>query len=204
MKFPNGINIYAISDSGFDHLSYFRQLIVSGVDIIQLRDKEMSDRGFYALAVKLRKLAAKHKKIFIINDRVDVAKAVGCDGIHLGEDDLPISMARKIIGKSKIIGYSAHSFKSALKAWRQGADYISVGPIFKSPTKKYLEPISRSEIQLIIRKIKLPLVAIGGINLRNIDMVKEFGFRNVALISALRNAKNKKKFIHKLRMRLEK
>ncbi len=204
MKFPQGVNIYALSDSGFDHLGYFKQLLAGGVDIIQLRDKHMHDRDFYKLALKLRKLVKRYKKIFIINDRLHISQAVDADGIHLGENDLPISVARKILGKRKIIGYSAHNFSSAFNAWREGADYISVGPMFKSPTKKYLEPIPVTEIQLITQRIRLPLVAIGGINLRNIISVRNLGFRNVALISGLKRARNKKEFITKVRMILEK
>lgn len=203
MKFLSGINIYAVSDSGFDHLTYFKQVIKAGADIIQFRDKYLSDREFYEIACQLRKLTSRYQKLFIINDRVDIAMAVDSDGIHLGSDDLPIEAARKLL-PNKIIGYSAHDFSSAVGAWKQGADYISVGPVFKSPTKKLLEPIPDTEIQLITQKIKLPLVAIGGINLRNIFKVKEMGFKNVAVISAFKNSKDKKKVITKIRQILEK
>ncbi len=203
MKFPTGINIYAVSDSGFDHLAYFKQVIKAGADIIQFRDKYLSDCEFYEIARQLRRLAARYRKLFIINDRVDIVMAVDCDGVHLGSDDLPIKIARRLL-PDKIIGYSAHDFSSAVRACKQGANYISVGPIFKSPTKKLLEPIPETEIQLIIQKIKLPLVAIGGINLRNIIKVKKMGFKNVAVISALKNSRDKKKVITKMRQILEK
>jgi len=199
MSVFEGVNIYGLSDTGFDHLKYFQQLLEAGIDMIQLRDKEISDREFYEIALKLRQLSLEFGKRFFINDRVHIAKAVDADGVHLGKDDVPIEVARRLLGEDKIIGFSCHSLEEAIYALREGADYISIGPIFKSPTKKELDVISRDEIKLILREVNLPIVAIGGISLENIREVKEMGFQNVALISALAKAEDKRALISKLK-----
>jgi thiamine-phosphate pyrophosphorylase len=195
--------LYILSDTGFEHISYFKHAIESKVDIIQLRDKKLSDREFYQIGLKIKELAVKNQIWFIIDDRIDIARAIDADGVHLGEKDMPIKEARNILGNSKIIGYSTHNLNDALHAFKEGADYISVGPIFKSSSKPDLSPISRKEISLINEKIFLPKIAIGGINLDNIDKVKEMGFRKIAVVSSFNLAEDKKGFIKKMREALE-
>ncbi|MDP8234498.1 MAG: thiamine phosphate synthase [Candidatus Saelkia tenebricola] len=194
-----GVNIYAISDTGFDHKVYFRELLTSGVDLIQLRDKGLSDKEFYELAFELKRLTSIYEKSFIINDRVEIALAVDADGVHLGKSDLPIDSARKILGDGKILGVTSHNFKEAEEAKIKGADYISVGPIFETSIKKGLRPIAYDEVVLIRNEINLPQVAIGGIALESIEHVKNMGFKNVAMIQALADSKDKKKLISKIR-----
>jgi len=196
--------IYGVSDTGFDHLNYFRELLLSGVDIIQLRDKDLTDRDFYNIAIALKKIAAEFKKLFIINDRVDIALLLNSDGMHLGGDDLQPKEVRAVLGEEKIIGYSCHSYQDALMAKDLNVDYISVGPVFKSSTKKNLETMGSDEIELIVDNISIPQVAIGGIDLENIDKIKEYGFSNVAMISSLQIAEDKKEYINKIRKVIEK
>ena len=196
--------IYGVSDTGLDHLNYFRELLLSGVDIIQLRDKDLTDRDFYNIAIALKKIAAEFKKLFIINDRVDIALLLNSDGMHLGGDDLQPKEVRAVLGEEKIIGYSCHSYQDALMAKDLNVDYISVGPVFKSSTKKNLETMGSDEIELIVDNISIPQVAIGGIDLENIDKIKEYGFSNVAMISSLQIAEDKKEYINKIRKVIEK
>jgi len=199
MNFLEGINIYAVSDTGFKHLEYFRELLAAGADVIQLRDKELSDREFYQLACELRKLTNGYKKVFIVNDRVDIAVAADADGVHVGMNDLPVNAVRGIISDNKIVGSTAHNFKEAKDAAELGADYISVGPVFETETKKGLKPIKPDEMALIRDNINLPQVAIGGVKLENIEQVKRMGFKNVAMIKALASSYNKGDLILKIR-----
>ncbi len=199
MNFLEGVNVYAVSDTGFKHLEYFRELLAAGADVIQLRDKELSDREFYQLACELKKLSSGYKKFFIVNDRIDIAVAADADGVHVGMNDLPVDAVRGIISDKKILGCTAHNFKEAKEAVRMGADYISVGPIFETETKKGLKPIKIDEAALIKDNINLPQVAIGGIKLENIEQVKSMGFKNAAMIKALTFSHNKSDLISKIR-----
>jgi thiamine-phosphate pyrophosphorylase len=156
------------------------------VDVIQLRSKKLSDRPLYELGREIKELAEKHKKLFIVDDRVDLAKAVDADGVHLGQEDLPIREARKIWGKSgKIIGYSTHSLEQALRAEREGADYIGVGPIFSTPTKPDYPAVGLKLIQKVKRRISIPFVAIGGIDESNVREVLAQGATRVACVRAI-------------------
>lgn len=203
MKLPDTVTLYAISDTGFDHLNYFQELLQAGIDIIQLRDKSLSDRKFYEIALRLRELTRASKTLFILNDRVDVACLVDADGVHLGREDLAPGKARELLGQAKLIGYSCHSLEEARFAQSEGVDYISIGPIFRSPTKKELEPIGRNEIELIHQEIGLPKFAIGGIELANLKIVKEMGFEKVALLSSLASAPDKKELIQQIKRSLK-
>ncbi|MDD5613760.1 MAG: thiamine phosphate synthase [Candidatus Omnitrophica bacterium] len=191
------VNIYGISDTGFEHKIYFRELLEAGIDIIQLRDKNVSDRFFFDLAAEIKKMADNFGVPMIINDRVDLALALNAAGVHLGDSDLPVKAARKIM-PDKIIGCTCHSFRDLQNISCADVDYISVGPVFKSPTKNELEAISPDEIKLI-RGSGFNQVAIGGINLDSIKKIKSYGFNNVAMVSSLYNAKDKKSYLTEIR-----
>ncbi len=199
MKIFEDCTIYGVSDTGFNHIEYLGELLSSGIDVIQLRDKDLSDREFYSIAIVLKEMAADFEKPFIINDRLDIALLVDVDGIHVGVDDLPLKEVRSILGEDKILGYSCHSYQDVLDVKDVDLDYISVGPVFKSNTKKNLETIGEDEIKLITDNIKLKQVAIGGIDLNNISMVRDYGFSNVAVISSLNISKDKKMYIDEIR-----
>ena len=160
-----------------------------GADIIQLRDKSSSDRSFLQCANEIKKLAKKYKRLFLINDRVDIAHVADADGVHIGQDDLPIEEARKILG-AKIIGVSTHNLKEAKTAEEKGADYIGIGPVFKSKTKKGLTPIGLSILRRMSKPMKIPFFAIGGISLDNIPKVKKAGVGRVAVVSSAIKTKN--------------
>jgi len=158
--------------------------IRGGADVIQLRDKVSGRQELLYIAKELRAITRKEGALFIVNDLVDVALAVDADGVHLGIEDMSVSEARRAV-KEKIIGYSTHNLKEAIDAETGGADYIGVGPIFRSSTKPGLEPIGPDMLMSVTRNISIPFVAIGGINNININSVLKSGAKRVAIASAV-------------------
>lgn len=154
--------------------------------MIQLRDKSASAREFYADVIEAVKIARNHEAAkLIINDRVDIALAAGADGVHLGQDDLPLEHARAILGGNAIIGFSTHSVEQAREALSLPIDYIAVGPIFPTSSKSHPEPVIGLDGLRSVRDIvgRFPLVAIGGINRKNAVSVFDAGADSIALIS---------------------
>jgi len=187
-------NLYVIIDikacGNRDPAYVAEEAIAGGADIIQLRDKVSSVSEILEVARAIRGLAKNKKVPFIINDRVDIAVAVGADGVHLGQDDLPIESARSIIGSEKIIGFSTHSLPQALDAEKSGADYIGLGPVFPTPTKPDYTAVGIDLIKEVRGKIKIPFVVIGGIDESNIDEVVAAGASRVAVVRAVCGAKD--------------
>ena len=161
-----------------------------GVNIIQLRDKESPKWSILKDAYILRKLLAHSQTLFIINDYLDIAKLVDSDGVHLGQCDTPVEIARKLLGKDKIIGVSCHNLSQALKAQNIGADYISIGPIFPTQTKPEYKACGLDLIRKAGKMIRIPFFAIGGINESNLNKVLYSGAKRVAICSAICKAKN--------------
>jgi thiamine-phosphate pyrophosphorylase len=157
----------------------------SGVKWIQYRDKERSRREIYEEAVSLSNMIKRSDGIFIVNDHADIAIAVDADGVHLGQDDLPLKEARKLMGKGKIIGISTHSIEQAEAAERDGADYIGFGPVFHTKTKAAGSPKGLDMLREIRKHVHLPVIAIGGITLKNIQSVLEAGADAIAVASAI-------------------
>jgi thiamine-phosphate pyrophosphorylase len=181
--------LYAITGEQFhpgrDLITVMEEAILGGVDMIQLRDKMSSKREVLRKAAELRELTLKHNVTFIVNDYMDVALAVGADGIHLGQDDLPLPLARKIVG-NMIIGISTHSIEEARLAEQEGADYIGVGPVFATKSKEdVVSPVTTSYVREVADKIGIPFVAIGGIKLLNVDQVLEAGASRICAISEI-------------------
>ena len=174
-----------------------KECLRSGIRIIQYRDKSRESQGFYQNARLLKKIIAD-KALFIINDRADIAKLVDSDGLHLGQDDLPIEAARRIIGRDKIIGKSCHSLKQAILAQKEGADYISIGPIFTTPTKPDYPVTGLSLLKSAIEKTKIPITAIGGIDKTNIGLVRASGAGIIAVVRAICQAKDVTKSVREL------
>ncbi len=180
--------IYLITDrtlSGLSHSQIIRQAIAAGIRTIQLREKQLSKKELYREALSMRSLTLKHKMTFIVNDYIDIALAADADGVHLGQDDMPIKEARKIMGKEKIIGISTHSLKQAISAVEAGADYIGFGPMFQTSTKDAGSPKGLKILKEIRKHIKIPIVAIGGIKPENVSSVLEAGADAVAVMSAI-------------------
>jgi thiamine-phosphate pyrophosphorylase len=170
---------------GLSFLDMTQAVLRAGVGWVQYRDKNASRRKVYEEAIKLKDLAGKHNAVFIVNDYSDIALAVDADGVHLGQDDLPVKEARKILGKGKIIGVSTHCIEQALEAEQAGADYLGFGPVFHTSTKDAGSPRGIDLLGEIKNKVSIPVVAIGGINLENIHSVLETGVDAVAVASAI-------------------
>jgi thiamine-phosphate pyrophosphorylase len=171
--------------------SIIEQAVRGGVNLVQLRAKNLETLEFLALALKVSKLLEEKKISFIINDRVDIAQACGASGVHLGQKDLPLPMARKILGKKKRIGITVNTLREAQEAEAGGADYLGVGPVFSTLTKKKPRPVlGLPGLKVIREKIKIPILAIGGINASNARQVMESGVEGIAVVSAIMAAKD--------------
>jgi len=178
------------------------KVLEAGAKWVQYREKERSKREIYEEAVMLRRLTKDYNAVFIINDYVDIAICVDADGVHLGEDDLPLKEARKIIGRNRIIGISTHNLEQAIDAGRDGADYIGFGPVFHTKTKNAGKPKGVKMLQEIKKQVKIPVVAIGGIGIENISSVLDNGADAVASASAILKGdieENVKRFMEHLR-----
>lgn len=189
--------VYLITDdSKFDFNTLYKkveQSIQGGTRIIQLREKQSSSLEFYNHALKFKELCNKHQALLIINDRLDIAQAVDADGVHLGQSDLPLVVARKILGSEKIIGISARTTETALKAQKEGADYLGVGAVFPTNTKNDAEYISKEEFLNVRKIITIPIYAIGGINTSNSVELINYKVDGIAVSSSILNATDSKK-----------
>lgn len=183
-------NVYLVTDPMRDHIKTVKDAIKAGIKIVQLRDKSASKGEYLKLAQKIRKITRKASVTFIVNDSVEIAKKVDADGVHLGQKDGDPKKARKILGHDKLIGVSTHNLDEALKAQRAGADYIAIGNIFRTPSKPEKKGIGIKGLAGISREIKIPVVAIGGINSKNIDQIRAVGVERVAVIRAFSELKN--------------
>lgn len=161
------------------------EAIKGGCTLIQLREKECSSLDFYNTAVNVKKITDKYNVPLLINDRLDIALAVDAAGVHVGQSDLPCSVVRKIIGEDKIIGVSAGNLKDALRAQEDGADYLGVGAMYATGTKKDAKPTSMDELKKIRENVSIPIVVIGGINKDRISDFKGTGIDGLAIVSAI-------------------
>ncbi len=154
-----------------------------------MRDYSLSDGGLLKAALEIRELTLKHKAVFIVNNRSDIALLSKADGVHVGQDDLPVLEARRVLGPDKIVGVSTHSIDQAKKAIADGADYIGVGPVYATPTKEGRAPVGLDYVrQVSDLKLSIPFFAIGGIDASNLERVLEAGARRVAVVRAIGNA----------------
>ena len=184
------LELYVVIDSRFslgrDPIQVANSAIEGGATAIQLREAKLSTRDMVEMTERLRDLTQKAGVVFIINDRVDIALACQADGVHLGQDDLPLRHARRLMGEDKIIGLSTHSLSQAMRGAENGASYISLGPVFATKSKADLPPpVGLDLIRDVKRTISIPLVAIGGISAKNVNKVMEAGADGVAVISAI-------------------
>ncbi len=167
------------------------QAVEGGVDTVQLREKDLNTRDLYNLAKEAREITKKKDVKLIINDRVDIAIAVNADGVHLGWQSLGIEIVRRMIGQDKLIGFSAHSLKDAESAEKSGADYVSISPIFNTKHKGFsVKPFGAGEVGKIKKLVTIPVIALGGINEKNVNEVLENGADGIAVISAILLSKN--------------
>jgi len=201
-------DLYIITDkrSSHDksHLEVAEDALTGGATVIQFRDKEMKDSEAIVVCREIYKLTKKKGVSFIVNDRVEVAKAVDADGVHLGQEDMSFSSARKILGKEKIIGISVETVEQALKVVEGGADYLGVGPIYPTATKPDAgKALGIARLKEIRESVNIPIVAIGGINENNLEEVLKAGVDGVAVISAVVSALDITEACRKLKNKIE-
>lgn len=156
-----------------------------GATFLQIREKGLSYEQFLSEANEIKKITDKYNVPLIINDNVEIARTINADGVHLGQEDLNIKLAREVLGSNKIIGISAHNTKEAIEAEKLGADYLGVGAVFSTSTKGNAKPLSNEELLKICKSVSIPVVAIGGITKDNIIKLKGSGIDGVAVVSAI-------------------
>ena len=167
------------------------QALKGGVKAVQLREKNLETLALLKMAVKIRDLTMQFNASFFINDRFDIALAVGADGVHLTQNSIPAAAVRKAVKKKLLIGVSTHSLKEAREAEKGGADFITVGPVYRTPSKlKYGKPIGLDILKKITSKMNIPVFAIGGIKSSNINYIKEAGAYGAAMIREVLASKN--------------
>ncbi len=164
--------------------------IAGGADMIQLREKELPDREFETLAARLKNITHEHSALFIVNDRVDIARIVDADGVHLGQEDLSVASARLLLGPEKLVGVSTHSLGQAQQALPEGADYLGIGPAFPTATKPAEPVIGIEMIGKVVAQIEKPIFAIGGITAENLSELLDVGIKRVAVSSAIISQEN--------------
>jgi thiamine-phosphate pyrophosphorylase len=190
--------LYVLIDGGgpveqFDQRAYCQRvasLVSAGVHLLQLRDKALDDVTLLNRARIVREVTSGTPTLFIVNDRADLAVAAGADGVHLGQEDLPVCEARMIVGTHALIGISAHNIEQARQAVLDGADYIGCGPVFPSATKQFDQFAGLDFLRRIVAEITLPAFAIGGINLDNLASVLETGAMRIAVSASVWNSAN--------------
>lgn len=186
------LRVYVITDRGFrgrSHEEVARAALAGGATFLQLRDKRATARELVVWARRLRELAREAGVPLVVNDRVDVALAAEADGVHVGEDDLPVPDARRLMGPRGVVGASAGTVEEAVRAERDGADYLGVGPVFPTATKADAgEAIGLEGLRRVVRAVRIPVVAIGGITADNAAEVVRAGAAGVAVVSAVAGA----------------
>lgn len=205
-RFPS-TDLYCITSEEHslekNNIDVVKAMIASGIKVIQYREKNKKLVDKYNECLKIRELTKEAGVTFIVNDNIDIAMMVKADGIHIGQDDLPIEKVRELVGDEMIIGLSTHSPAQAEEAVLRGADYIGVGPIYKTYTKKDVcEPVGLSYLDYVVKNIKIPFVAIGGIKLHNIKEVKSHGAGCIALVTEIVGAADIKMQIWEIRKNL--
>lgn len=162
-----------------------RLAVYGGAEVLQLRGRHVPEKELLKLALELRALTRELNTVFIINDRPDITIEVRADGLHIGQGDMPIGEARRLVGGDRLIGLSAHSLQEARQAQADGADYLGIGPVFPTSTKVQANPVGTRLIGQVVNEISIPFFAIGGINTNNIRQVLDAGAVRVAICSAI-------------------
>ena len=190
-------SLYFITDSsGFEESEFLyrvEQALQGGVTFLQLREKDKSTREYIALAEKVHSLTRKYDVPLIIDDRVDVALAIDAEGVHVGQSDMPVALARKLMGKDKIVGATTKTVEQAKEAFEQGADYLGVGAIYPTTTKVKTVLTSTDTLAEICKSVSIPVNAIGGLNKDNVDILKGIGISGICVVSAIMKAENPEK-----------
>ena len=204
----NELKLYLVTDSNIledrDFYKCIEEALKGGVTMLQLREKESSGKEFLEKAIKLRELTRRYNVKLIINDRVDIAMICDADGVHVGQSDIPANKVRELIGANKIIGVSARTIEEARIAKENGADYLGVGAMFNTTTKLDAKSVSIETLKSIKEEVNLPIVAIGRLNLNNIQELKYSNIDGYAVVSAILGAEDIKSECEKWCSEIEK
>ncbi|WP_018248045.1 thiamine phosphate synthase [Orenia marismortui] len=188
---------------GRSNIEVVKEMIDAGIKIIQYREKKKKMLYKYQECKRLREMTKEAGVSFIINDDIHLAMAIGADGVHIGQEDLPLEEVRRLLGKDKIIGLSTHSPQEAEDAVKRGADYIGVGPIFKTNTKDDVcDPVGLEYLEYVVENLDIPFVAIGGIKEHNVDQVWKLGGRCICMVTEIVGAEDIKAKIRSIRQKL--
>lgn len=187
------LSLYLVTDRhrtcGRPLVPLLREALGAGLRAVQLRERDLATRPLLALAEEVLRLTREHKAFLLINDRVDLVLAVGADGVHLRSDSLPVAAARRLLGPHRLIGVSAHSVDEVVRAESEGADFVLLGPVYDTPSKRaYGPPIGLRPIEEATSRCRLPVMAIGGITAARIGEVRRAGASGVAVSSAILSA----------------
>lgn len=203
MKFDS--SMYFITDSTNyseeEFLYRVEQALMGGITLLQLREKDKSTREYIDLAEKVHTLTKKYNVPLIIDDRVDVALAIDAEGVHVGQSDMPVSTARKLMGDDKIVGATTKTVEQAVEAYAQGADYLGVGAIYPTTTKVKTVLTSTETLGNICSAVPIPVNAIGGLNKNNIDVLKGIPIAGICVVSAIMKADDPKQAAVELQAR---
>ena len=187
MKSAVNYKLYLVTDrdilKGRDICTAIEEAIQGGVTLVQLREKDISTLEFYNIAFKVKRVTDKYNIPLIINDRLDIALSIDAAGIHVGQDDMPAGIARKLVGDKKILGVSVATVEEAKKAEKDGADYIGVGAMFPTSSKDNARAVSIEILKKIKESVAIPVVAIGGINTKNVSLLEPTNIDGIAVIS---------------------
>lgn len=185
---------------GRSNVETVREMIEAGIRIIQYREKKKKALYKYQECLKIREMTKRAGVTFIVNDDVDIAILVKADGVHIGQEDLPVEKVKELVGNDMIVGVSTHSPEQARDAVRRGADYIGVGPIFPTQTKEDVcDPVGLEYLEYVVRNINIPFVAIGGIKEHNISWVREKGAKCIAMVTEIVGAEDISKKVETIR-----
>jgi thiamine-phosphate pyrophosphorylase len=182
-------SLYLVTDRGVMRAPSLEQAVEQAVQggctMVQLREKQLPARDFYSLAVRVKAVTDRHGVPLLINDRVDIALAVGAAGVHIGQKDLPVSAVRRVLSGGMLLGVSAATVEEALRAQESGADYLGVGAMYPTDTKTDARPVALAELRRIRQAVRLPIVAIGGLSTENAVPVLKTGVDGLAVVSAV-------------------
>ncbi|MBQ7965506.1 MAG: thiamine phosphate synthase [Ruminococcus sp.] len=196
-------SLYFITDSTNyteeEFLFRVEQALMGGVTLLQLREKEKTTREYIELAQKVHEISRKYNVPLIIDDRVDVALAIDAEGVHVGQSDMPVNLARKLMGEDKIVGATTKTVEQAKEAYEQGADYLGVGAIYPTTTKVKTVLTSTDTLYDICNVVPIPVNAIGGLNKDNIDVLEGIPVAGICVVSAIMKADDPKKATEQLK-----
>ena len=182
--------LYAVTDrswlsEGETLTDAVKNALDGGVTFVQIREKDLDEENFEKEAVELKALCAQYGVPFVVNDNVALAQKIDCDGVHVGQDDMEAGSVRELLGPDKILGVSASSVEEALLAQERGADYLGVGAVFPTTSKDDADAVSREMLQAICQAVSIPVIAIGGISMQNVEELAGCGLDGIAVISAI-------------------